>query len=183
MPQRRKGKEERRERRKEERAAGQNFGHWTLEENKRYHWFLEVHSQHFLNKHLRRMDKIFKSMALFVATREAEQCRSHHQKMEKKYHHSFCLILLHLREEHYHSHATAPLAHDLAHHQLTLHAELLSHHFLRGCQEERVDSEMMELLPEEAESGQEGRPGCEVGVSLIDSLFEVDAAHNDFSLI
>ena len=32
-------------------------------------------------------------------------------------------------------------------------------------------------------SGQEGGPGCEVGVSLIDSLFEVDAAHNDFSLI
>lgn len=107
----RKGKEERRERRRDEaRPAGQHFGHWTLEENKRYHWFLEIHSQHFLNKHLRRMDKIFKSMALFVATREAEQCRSHHQKMEKKYDHSFQLILLHLREEHYHTHATLPLA-------------------------------------------------------------------------
>ena len=59
----------------------QKFGHWAVEENKRYHWFLEVHNHHFLNKHMRRMDKIFKSMAVFVGTREAEQCRSHHQKM------------------------------------------------------------------------------------------------------
>ena len=59
----------------------QKFGHWALEENKRYHWFLEIHNHHFLNKHMRRMDKIFKTMAVFVGTREAEQCRSHHQKM------------------------------------------------------------------------------------------------------
>ena len=67
--QKKEGKEGRRGRREEARTSGQNFGHWTLEENKRYHWFLEIHSQHFLNKHLRRMDKIFKSMALFVASR------------------------------------------------------------------------------------------------------------------
>lgn len=56
-------------------------GHWSTEENKRYHWFLELYSSHFLNKHMRRMDKIFKTMEKFVSSREAEQCRSHHQKM------------------------------------------------------------------------------------------------------
>lgn len=30
---------------------------------------------------MRRLDKIFKTMELFIETREAEQCRSHHQKM------------------------------------------------------------------------------------------------------
>lgn len=49
---------------------------------------------------MRRVDKIFKSMANFMGTREAEQCRSHHQKMEKK-HHTFPNILLYLRKNHY----------------------------------------------------------------------------------
>ena len=75
-------------------------GHWKQEENKRYHWFLELHSSHFLNRHMRRMDKIFKTMEKFVGTREAEQCRSHHQKMEKK-HGSFTVILRELRRQHY----------------------------------------------------------------------------------
>ena len=44
------------------------------------------------------MDKIFKIMADFIGTREAEQCRSHHQKMEKKYH-TFYKILKSLRLE------------------------------------------------------------------------------------
>ena len=46
------------------------------------------------------MDKIFKSMSTFIGTREAEQCRSHHQKMEKKYE-SFFRILESLRLEFY----------------------------------------------------------------------------------
>lgn len=41
-------------------------GHWGLEENKKYHWFLEIYNSHFMNKHMRRMDKIFKTMALFI---------------------------------------------------------------------------------------------------------------------
>ena len=76
------------------------FGHWGLEENKKYHWFLELYNSHFMNKHMRRMDKIFKTMANFIGSREAEQCRSHHQKMEKKYH-SFSKILINLRKQHY----------------------------------------------------------------------------------
>lgn len=46
------------------------------------------------------MDKIFKTMELFVGTRQAEQCRSHHQKMEKKYI-NFIFIVSSLRKEHY----------------------------------------------------------------------------------
>ena len=49
---------------------------------------------------MRRMDKIFKTMEKFVGSREAEQCRSHHQKMEKK-HGSFTTILRELRRQHY----------------------------------------------------------------------------------
>lgn len=63
-------------------------------------------------KYLRRTDKIFKSMASFIQTREAEQCRSHHQKMEKKYH-SFYQILIKLRTDFYHSGGTEHLRHDL----------------------------------------------------------------------
>ena len=58
-----------------------NSGHWSQEEKKRYHLFLERYSKHFIMKQLRRMDKIFKVMADFIGSREAEQCRSHHQKM------------------------------------------------------------------------------------------------------
>jgi hypothetical protein len=46
------------------------------------------------------MDKIFKSMERFVGSREAEQCRSHHQKMEKKYG-NFVNILKELRKQIY----------------------------------------------------------------------------------
>jgi hypothetical protein len=85
-----------------------------------------MHSQHFLHKHMRRMDKIFKSMAAFVGSREAEQCRSHHQKMEKKFSHAICPILLHLRHHHYHSALDAPLRQDMLASKCSLEGELLS---------------------------------------------------------
>lgn len=44
-------------------------GHWSFEENKRYHWFLEIYSNHFICKEMRRLDKIFKTMALFIGSR------------------------------------------------------------------------------------------------------------------
>ena len=65
----------------EKEAKNTQKGHWTHEQNKLYHWFLEIHNRHFILKYLRRTDKIFKSMANFIRTREAQQCRSHHQKM------------------------------------------------------------------------------------------------------
>jgi len=44
-------------------------------------------------------------MATFVETREAEQCRSHHQKMEKKYKY-FSKILMSLRLQNYNTDET-----------------------------------------------------------------------------
>jgi hypothetical protein len=46
---------------------------------------LKTYRDNFIQKELRRTDKIFKEMAKFIKTRAADQCRSHHQKMEKKH--------------------------------------------------------------------------------------------------
>ncbi len=51
-------------------------------------------------------------MAAFISTREAEQCRSHHQKMEKKYH-TFYQILLKLRMDFYNTANPEELRHDI----------------------------------------------------------------------
>ena len=84
---------------KSEGVIGRNpIKHWNMDEKKRYYWFLEVYHQHFLLRHLRRLVKIFTLMENFLGTRGATQCRSHHQKMEKKYG-NFRGILLHLRKE------------------------------------------------------------------------------------
>ena len=68
-----KGEKKTKKRRKDSKTLpeGLQRGHWNNEENKRYHWFLEIYCQHFLYKHMRRMDKIFKTMEKFVQTREA----------------------------------------------------------------------------------------------------------------
>ena len=71
--------------------------------------FLELHARHFFNSHLRRTDKIFKGMERFVGSREAEQCRSHHQKMEKK-HGCFVGIVAELRQKANHTLDAAPVA-------------------------------------------------------------------------
>jgi hypothetical protein len=88
---------------------GIRIGHWTLEEKKKYHWFLEIYHVHFENKQMRRMDKIFKTMADFLGSRAADQCRSHHQKMEKKYK-TFYNIIFNLRMAHYSTIDTSELA-------------------------------------------------------------------------
>lgn len=48
--------------------------------------FMLENRESFENRDLRRSNKIFKKMAKFVKTRCPEQCRSHHQKYQKKYH-------------------------------------------------------------------------------------------------
>lgn len=50
-----------------------------------YFYFLKDHRENFIKKETRRTDKIFKVMARYIRTRAADQCRSHHQKMEKKF--------------------------------------------------------------------------------------------------
>jgi len=57
---------------------------------------------------MRRTDKIFKTMEIFIGTRQVEQCRSHHQKMEKKYL-DFSTIISNLRDIHYSTQDTQPL--------------------------------------------------------------------------
>ena len=52
-------------------------------------------------------------MAKYIGTREAEQCRSHHQKMEKKFG-SFSRILRYLRKKHYGNDSTENLLQDVA---------------------------------------------------------------------
>lgn len=70
-------------------------------------------------------------MEQFVGTRQAEQCRSHHQKMEKKYR-SFPAILKSLREHHYASEEPLQVQDDMALHEVAFThmlpsiAELLS---------------------------------------------------------
>jgi hypothetical protein len=58
------------------------------------------------------MDKIFKTMELFIGTRQAEQCRSHHQKMEKKYL-NFTTIISNLRKMHYNTLDIEPILHEI----------------------------------------------------------------------
>lgn len=51
-------------------------------------------------------------MEIFLGTREAEQCRSHHQKMEKKYK-TFEEILLNLRHQYFGTDDCAPVISEL----------------------------------------------------------------------
>jgi hypothetical protein len=76
------------------------------------------------------MDKIFKTMAMFIGTRQAEQCRSHHQKMEKKYNRSICLILLNLRRQNYNSEEETQLEYEITLNQVELYNGLLTAKFL-----------------------------------------------------
>lgn len=60
-------------------------GRWTSNENLTYITFL-VENEHLVaQRKQRRKLRIFKSLSMLVVTRTPEQCRSHHQKMEKKY--------------------------------------------------------------------------------------------------
>jgi hypothetical protein len=145
-------------------TEGVQRGHWCGEENRRYHWFLELHFGHFLNKQMRRMDKIFKTMEKFMVTREAEQCRSHHQKMEKK-HGSFANILTELRNAHYHSTHPQPVEEDMRAHGVQC-GELMSWGQLQGATEwESERSTSLEVSPV---------PEMVTGCHFVDPLAEMN---------
>ena len=93
------------------------------------------------------MDKIFKTMALFVGSREAEQCRSHHQKMEKKYN-TISKILINLRKQHYDSEDEHLLIEDLNRNQVEIVDNILSAEFLIANQEVE-QLELFQPSPEE----------------------------------
>lgn len=70
------------------------------------------------------MDKIFKSMETFIGTRAADQCRSHHQKMEKKYK-TFYRIIYNLRQIHYNTLDITEMIEDFTAHGVKCTSKLL----------------------------------------------------------
>ena len=52
---------------------------------KGYLKFITRFEAHFRDKPIRKKKKIFHRMSNFIKSRTAEQCRSHHQKLEMKY--------------------------------------------------------------------------------------------------
>lgn len=62
-----------------------NIGHWKAEEQTLYLIFLKENREKFADREIRRLEKIFREMSRTVKSRGADQCRSHHQKMNKKY--------------------------------------------------------------------------------------------------
>lgn len=129
---------------------GKEIGHWNPMEKRRYHWFLEIYHSHFENKHMRRMDKIFKTMADFLGSRAADQCRSHHQKMEKKYK-NFYNIIFNLRLNHYGSSLTADLAVELRHLNLCLDEGLISEAVLEQQLQDREEQQPATVAPVKSE--------------------------------
>lgn len=61
------------------------IGRWNYDEQLLYLEFTKDNAFALENKENRRSSKIFKQMAKVVISRSADQCRSHHQKMEKKH--------------------------------------------------------------------------------------------------
>lgn len=57
-------------------------GHWNEEEKIKYLMFIEFHYDKMKIKENRRLWRIFKIMSEFIQTRNSNQCRSHHKKME-----------------------------------------------------------------------------------------------------
>lgn len=60
-----------------------------------------------------------------METRQAEQCRSHHQKMEKKYH-KFTAILINLRMQQYGTMDTEPMITEMLECNINVHTSLTS---------------------------------------------------------
>ena len=63
--------------------AGINVGKWNTQEQMLYKRFLEDNLDHFVDKSVRKSQKVFLKMSKIIPTRTAEQCRTHHQKMLK----------------------------------------------------------------------------------------------------
>lgn len=53
----------------------------------KYIAFIQHNKSKMRSKEKRRSNKFFEEMANFINTRNALQCRSHHQKLEEKYRH------------------------------------------------------------------------------------------------
>lgn len=60
-------------------------GAWTKSENTAYGIFLSSHIEMIEGKETGRLWDVFKEMSQIVKTRNMMQCKSHHQKLCKKY--------------------------------------------------------------------------------------------------
>lgn len=58
---------------------------WRANENTRYAEFLMTNQKDFESEYLRRTTKVFTRLALEVENKTIKQCKSHHQKMMKKF--------------------------------------------------------------------------------------------------
>lgn len=105
---------------------------------------------------MRRMDKIFKTMEIFVGTRQAEQCRSHHQKMEKKYY-NFATIIANLRRMHYDSLRIEPIIAEMEANGVATIEGLATIEYLQ--QQQSIDPTLFELKDrKKSTSSRSGRP-------------------------
>ncbi len=68
-----------------EKSIVENHHKWSTEENIKYVKFLAKNKQKFVGQDKTKRYRIFNKMALHLKTRNATQCRTHHQKMLLKY--------------------------------------------------------------------------------------------------
>lgn len=69
-------------------VPGERSGKWSEEEHMKYIAFIDFNKDRMRSKDKRRSNKFYQEMADFIVTRNALQCRSHHQKLEEKYTHA-----------------------------------------------------------------------------------------------
>ena len=62
-------------------VPGAVSGKWSREEHMKYIVFLDSNKEAMRSKEKRRSNKFYAEMARFIGTRNALQCRSHHQKL------------------------------------------------------------------------------------------------------
>ena len=74
------------ERRRRKDGKNLSFKKWSEKENLKYAEFLQKNRKEFADEVKRRSNRVFKKMQKKIKKRTAEQCRTHHQKMLKKFH-------------------------------------------------------------------------------------------------
>ena len=69
------------------------IGSWALEENRIYLNFLESYKKDFENEVSRRKSTVFNRLSKALRKRTPDQCRSHHQKLQNRFHNNIEAII------------------------------------------------------------------------------------------
>ena len=69
------------------------IGSWSLEENKIYLNFLENYKKDFESEISRRKSTVFNRLSKALRKRTPDQCRSHHQKLQNRFHNDIEAII------------------------------------------------------------------------------------------